>query len=490
MRLAPFAPLALAFAACGPTPHKPPVDPEPATTATTVAVSDPPARKAEEIVTLEAAPASRFVKADQRGDLVVRFELGANPAKDQKRPPINISLVVDTSGSMEGDAIKDARAASLALVDALAEGDRLSVVSFNSDTELLVPSTLLDKDSIATVKSRIEAMKARGTTDLAGGLRAGLTEVQKGFQQSGVNRVVLLGDGVPNDPGPIPALAQEAAQRRIPVTVMGLGLDYNETLMNTIAQTSGGHYHFIKESSKVASVFTDEVLRLKRVVARNTVFRVTPGPGVTIKEVIGLPTSASGTSQVVMLGDLGENEHRNVLVRLDVSGHRAGATVELLDAELSFEDATRGAARLSEKSFLGVRASADAAEITGGRNAEVEKAATRATLAARIVQAIALARSGQLPQAQSLLDQSEKEAKAAVKTLGITDLDEKLKGIPALRKSLASMAPPPMPPMPAGGPGGMPRPAAPPAPYAPADKASAAVVMDAQAAAVRAIEDR
>jgi Ca-activated chloride channel family protein len=489
MRKAVFlAALASTLIACAPPALRPPAE---HAVAVVAAEDHVPAVKAEEIVSVEAAPANRFLKADQRGEMVVRLRLGAKALREARRPPINLGLVIDTSGSMEGDAIRDARAASLALLDSLAEGDRLAVVSFNSDTEVLVPSTVLDKASMARIRTQLAGLTARGTTDLAGGLRAGLNEVTQGFQASGINRVVLLGDGVPNDERPIAALAQEAAQKTIPVTVMGLGLDYNETLMNTIAQSSGGHYHFIKESSKVASVFKDEVLRLKQVVARNAILRLVPGPGVTIKEVIGLPTSPNGSGVHATLGDLGEGEQRDVLVRLDVSGRRAGAVVELIDAELSFEDAARGPARLAEKSFLGVRASQDASEIASGRDLDVERSAARALVSARIVQAIALARAGQLAQAQSLLDLGEKEAKTAAKTLEDSELDEKARSIPPLRRSLPSMveiAPPaaalypggpvkPVPMVQQGYPM-MPKPAA------------AAIVMDTQAAAVRALEGR
>ncbi len=492
MRKAVFlAALASVLVACAPPALRPPVE-----HAAVVAAEETVAPvKAEEIVSVEAAPANRFLKADQRGEIVVRLRLGAKALREARRPPINVGLVIDTSGSMEGDAIRDTRAASLALVDSLSEGDRLAVVSFGSDTEVLVPSTVLDKASIARIKKQLASLAARGTTDLAGGLRAGLNEVTQGFQASGINRVVLLGDGVPNDERPIAALALEAAHKTIPVTVMGLGLDYNETLMNTIAQSSGGHYHFIKDSSKVASVFKDEVLRLKQVVARNAVLRLVPGPGVTIKDVIGLPSGASGNSHHVTLGDLSEGEQRDVLVRLDVSGRRAGALVELIDAELSFEDAASGPARLAEKSFLGVRASSDANEIASGRDLEVERSAARALVSARIVQAIALARSGQLAQAQSLLDLGEKEARTAAKTLEDGELDEKAKSIAPLRRSLPSMIEPPpqangaLPGLLQGGP-------ARPAPVARneypsmAKPAAAAIVMDAQAAAVRTLESR
>src|SRR6185503_2826785 len=104
-------------------------------------------------------------------------------------------------------------------------------IAFHSKAEVLLPSTELDSDNKADVKKRVSAMKAVGTTDMAGGLRAGLDEVNRSFDARGINRIVLVGDGVPNKDEAMHALAAEAASRGITITALGLGPDYNESLM-------------------------------------------------------------------------------------------------------------------------------------------------------------------------------------------------------------------------------------------------------------------
>lgn len=507
---------ATALAGCTPKVTKVEAPPARIVAETPPKVAAEPEIAAGDLVGMEALTSNRHVLSDKAGDIVVRLHLTARARKDARRPPINLALVVDTSGSMEGAAIEDARAASLALLDSLSEGDRLALVVFHSTTEVLVPATQLTKKSIAEIRQKIGAMKATGTTDLAGGLAAGLAEVRKVYQAGGINRVVLLGDGIPNDAGPIQQLSYSAQQQRISVTALGLGLDQDETLMSQIAQLSGGKYHFVKESSKVAKVFSDEVLRLKEVTGRATTVMLKPGPGVQVKEVIGLPIQRTGLGTQVVIGDMSEGDERDLLVRLSVPARHEGSVVELLDAEISVEHPQRPGTRLSERAFVSAKATADAADIQKGRERDVEHAVARLSVADAIVRAVAAARSGNVALAKSILDQAEKEATDAAKAFDDTELAEKAKSIVPLRKSLASLAPPPPAPgvVPAGGARGVaggvkpPQPTsgnvpamtlappprapepAPVAPQAPMPRRAAAVMMPAQADAMRTIQGR
>lgn len=450
-----------ALAACAPTTQitrvadttttaPAPTSTTPAVATTAAVVADkqvaPPEIKAEDLIDLQAVASNQFAIADKPSEVAVRVHLKAKLRKDGKRPPINLGLVVDTSGSMEGNAIDDARKASLALLDALSEGDRLALVVFHSATEVLVPSTVLTKENIADIRKKMSGMKASGTTDLAGGLAAGLSEVRKAFQAEGINRVVLLGDGVPNDPAMLPSLAQTAAAQQISITALGLGLDYDETLMSNLSLTSGGKYHYLKDSSQVAKVFSDEVLRLKRVVGRATSVTIAPGPGVAVKEIIGLPMQRIGNKSVVLLGDMSEGDERDVLVKLSVQGRHAGSLVELMDAEVGVDSPQKAGQRLAERSFVSLKSTADAGEIEKGGARDVQLSVARMSVANAIVRAVALARMGDLANAKKLLDAAEKEAKTAAKDLDDKELLEKAKSIPAVRKSLASLAPPPPPP--------------------------------------------
>ena len=356
-------------------------------------------------VAVEGMLSNRFVEAEQTGSLKARLLVRSRDLDTDRRPPINIALVIDTSGSMEGQPIEDARTASLALLDMLSPGDRLSVVTFGSRTDVLVPSEPLRRRSVARLREGISEMRAEGTTDLAGGLQAGLQQVMAHLDASGINRVVLLSDGVPNDATPIEGLAGAAGQRGVPIIALGLGLEYDEILLGRMAQLSGGRYHYIEESTRVAEVFQSEVLRLQRVVARNAVLTVTPGPGVSIEAVLGQETTRSGRGVQLSLGELADGDEREIVVQLVTPERRVGANVELFDAVVSYSDAIESSGTIESRLFLGARATNDEEELASGRNEEVERAAARLQAAMATVEAITLAREGQVDEAMRALEE-------------------------------------------------------------------------------------
>jgi Ca-activated chloride channel homolog len=342
-------------------------------------------------VSLEASLDNRFVKSGAPQAVVARVALAAQKRAESSRPPVNLALLVDTSGSMEGRAIADARAASLALLDSLTEDDRLAVVSFDSQARVLLPSTRLADADAKELRAQIGAMKAVGTTDMAAGLRLALGEVEKGLSPDGVNRVVLVGDGVPNDDRDILPLVAQAAAKGVSVTALGLGDDYDETLMGHVAQRSGGRFFYVEDSTKVASFFADEVTRLHGVVARGVGLELRPGPGVSVRGVVGRPFRQHDRGVMIDLGDLSFGEQQEIVVELTVSATKRGANVEVLDAVLHYADGVGGGAR-EERAFVGAKSTEDEASLTQGKDAAVGEALERAKDAAATLEMLQMQR--------------------------------------------------------------------------------------------------
>ena len=435
--------LASSLAACGGASTKEVVEP-PTDLVATPKAADPG------LVSLEITPAQQLVAAGAAGTLAARVRIRAGALPRSKAPPVNLALVIDTSGSMEGKAIEDARAAARAVVAGLNDGDRLAIVVFHSVAEVLAPSTVLDPERRAELDRHIDRMVARGTTDLQNGLALGLQQVQGALLADGINRIVLVSDGVPNEAGHVMSYAQSAAGQGIAITALGLGLQYDETLLAAVAQQTGGTFHFIESSEQVAGLLKDQVLALRQVVARNASLALSPGPGVTITGVLGHQAQPSGRAVYVPLGELVQGEERDLYLELAIAAHAEEATVELADVVLTFDDAVVSAGRLERRAFASVKASGDRQAIAASRDPEVVRGVERARASAATLQVISIARSGQLEQARTRLDQAEKATRKMARELDDPELRRAARSMAELREALPSLAPPAPPPGAAG----------------------------------------
>jgi Ca-activated chloride channel family protein len=394
---------------------------------------------APRLVELVAALDRRALLVDKPDQLVARVRVQAGALDRHSRPPIDVALVIDTSGSMEGQPIEDARKAAVALLEGMRKGDRLTVVTFDSKAEMLVPTVVLDDKSIASARASILGMQARGTTDLAAGLQLGLSQLAANMDAARARRIVLLSDGVPNDPSAIPNLADVARGSAISITALGFGLEYDETLLADVARRSGGRFHRISGEERIASAFTAELLRMDQAIAGNVLLTLRAGPGVLVKSVIGHPELPAGTAAALTLGDLSEGQAQELYVELETAGHREGAKVELLDVQLDYDDRTAAAGRLQTDAFLSLPTSTATAE-ADERDREVERGAARSRAAAATLDAVARSRAGDFVGAVAVLDDALAQAKRAAKDLDDGELAAHIEELGKLKKTLAAEA--------------------------------------------------
>ena len=187
-----------------------------------------------------------------------------------KRTPANIAIVIDRSGSMQGDKIKQARNAALAAVSRLNANDIVSIIAYDDTVSVLVPAT--KASDRATINAGIKKIKADGSTALFAGVSKGAEEVRKFLSRDRVNRVILLSDGLanvgPNTPGALGDLGASLAKDGISVTTLGLGTGYNEDLMTQLAQKSDGNHSFVECSSDLVKIFNCEFGDVLSVVAQ------------------------------------------------------------------------------------------------------------------------------------------------------------------------------------------------------------------------------
>lgn len=386
-------------------------------------------------LTLVSAQSSEYVAAERESELmaVLKVVVDEGPADD--RPPVHVGLVIDASASMGGAPIGAARAAAAELIEALHEGDRLTVVTFHSRADLVVENVEIDDDTREESLEKVAAIEARGTTDLAAGLSTALQDLSPHVSQGRVTRVVLLSDGVPNDASTIPYAVDQANGMGVTITALGFGLDYDETLLASIAQQTGGTFHFLAEPEDLVPVFRAENLRLSGIAAQNITLSLTTGPNVDLLEVVGQSFALPQPSLDLGLGDLSRGEERTVVVRLRVGAHRDGATVELLDGRLSYSDPKTGE-YVECDVFLSAHAEADEARLAVAMDPAVESEIKNAEVAAITLSAVSMARQGQGASAYRMLQSAAPVAAESAARLDDSRLQEQVEYMNELSSTL------------------------------------------------------
>lgn len=426
-----FLGAAVLLLAC--TPQKPP-SPVPNSAALSQA-SDP------KLVVMTVDPTTSLIASSTTTQLGVRIQVRALDLPGANRPRLNLALVLDTSGSMDGTTIDALRTSATNVVSAMRDGDRVSLIAFHSRVDLLAPNTVLDPASRPRVLAAIGKITARGTTDLAAGLAAGLQQVQAGRLPNGINRIVLLSDGVPNSSTNLPGLIASAHGAGIGITTLGLGNDYDSTLLAQMARDTGGGFHYIEEPGAVAAVFENELTRMSTVVGRNLSLSLSPGPGVAILPMPGLAIGGDGRAQAT-LGDLAAGETRDLMIPVTVVGRADGSIAELVDLELSFDDMIGHSGRRQREAFVSLKASSDKAAVAAAVKLDLEVQRIRTTAAGAILEAIAMARGNQVDAARSKLAAAASIVRAASTRLADPELAAIAVQIDEVAKQLAQLVVP------------------------------------------------
>jgi Ca-activated chloride channel family protein len=210
------------------------------------------------------------------------LEVLPSQAVAQVRMPINVSFVLDHSGSMKGEKIDRVRRATARAFDLLDEQDIASVVIFDHRTEVLLPAANVDNKRAA--QQKISQIRDAGGTKIAPAIEKGLREIDRGGR-NGIRRMVLLTDGQTENEKECLIQADDAAQRSVPITALGVGKDWNEDLLIDIANRSGGTADYIDQPDKIVEYFQHTVQRAQSTAIQNANLTMRLVQGVTPRAV-------------------------------------------------------------------------------------------------------------------------------------------------------------------------------------------------------------
>ena len=225
------------------------------------------------------------------GPIHVRLALRSSDVAPATRPHLSVHLVLDVSGSMAGDSIRNARSAAAALVDKLAPTDDFSLVTFSSDANVIVPDGAVGPRR-GWIKDTISGIKEDGGTNIGEGLRLGYEQAElKSIPGDAVRVVFLVSDGHANfgikGSDQLSRLALEAFQKGIQTSSFGLGSDYDGALMSSIADDGSGGYYYLRDPEQIAPALSTELDRRLDPVATAVEVRVRLKPDVGLLRVYG-----------------------------------------------------------------------------------------------------------------------------------------------------------------------------------------------------------
>lgn len=301
-------------------------------------------------------------------------ELKAGATSLSAGMPANFGLVLDRSGSMDGEKMDHLKEAVGYVVDRLGEQDRLSVTIFDDMVETLVPNQSVEDRG--RIKSAVGSVIARGGTQISDGLRAGLEQVRSAAAPGRVNRVLLLTDGQTwDDEDRCLGLADEAGRDGIAVTSIGIGNDWNEKLLLQIAERSRGNSHWIQNPIAILDAFRQEVEGMRSVALTNVQAAFQPEAGTrlvrahTTAPMISEVSSVAAHDSIVQLGSLDAGRGQTLLLELRVPARQAGA-LRLGRIEVTYDVPSSGRTGGRASADLQVTLAANAADAMGV-NAEV-----------------------------------------------------------------------------------------------------------------------
>lgn len=293
------------------------------------------------------------------------------------RPPVALSLIVDTSGSMAGPKMVNAKLAAKQLVERLSSGDIVSVGSFDDTATELVPPTLLSNPwARSQVSTVLDRLSPNGSTALFDGLRLGERQVSQSPATHAVRRVVVLSDGQanigPTDARTLASLAEQGADRfDTQVSAIGIGLDYDEQTLNALAVGSSGRMYHLSEPAQLASILEQEIGLLQSTRAAAAFIDIVPAPGVQLIGVQGSRGTWQGTALRIPIGSMFAGQRRELLVKVRVNSHEAGRR-PLASVRLHFRDAAEGNLERVQEAVAHFELTRDASAVVAASNARAQ----------------------------------------------------------------------------------------------------------------------
>jgi len=259
--------------------------------------------------------------------------------------PLNFSLVLDKSGSMEGDKMRCLKDAVKHVVEMLGPDDFISVVSFDSSPKVLIKSQQArSAGDKANLRQQIDRLAAGGGTQISSALEAGYDELRKAYAPNRINRIVLLTDGQTSNEDSCRKKAKKIGEAGIQLTALGIGSDWNEKLLIELAASTSGQADYIQGPQDIVPYFQGAIQSMQAAVVQNAELVLRLVAGINPRKVWRVVPTISDlgyrpiSDRVIAapLGELEKGQGQAILVELMLPARQAG-TYRIAQAEIGYD---------------------------------------------------------------------------------------------------------------------------------------------------------
>lgn len=353
------------------------------------------------------------VLAGQPTSVFAEVRVGADRGRGEarERAPIAMAVVIDTSGSMSGEKIADAKKSVLRLLEDMRDSDRIAVVTYSDSAEVIQGLASVGEVR-SQLKERIQSLRVGGGTNIPSGLERGL-EVLRASGHDRVERLVLVSDGLDGTRVQAESLARQAFSSGVTVSSLGVGVDFDEAYMGAIATNGHGNFAFVNDGSSIATFLRRELEETASTTVRDAKVRLRLPDGVRFVGATGADASFDGEDVVLSLGSLFSGDERRVVVELQTSSVRAGSSFGPLATSASWRLVDGSGLSEAKAPGLSLLATTDGAAVESGKDGAVFASAMSVLASRRQIEAAEAYSKGDLKKADALAAENVRTLRAA-----------------------------------------------------------------------------
>jgi len=321
-----------------------------------------------------------------------------------ERSPINVSFVLDRSGSMAGEKLAYTKKAVAFALEHLDSRDDVSIVTFDDQVDVLIPAQkAVHKDQLIQV---LHSIRSGGCTNLSGGLFKGVSLVKEKFEKENINRVLLLTDGLANagitDPAKLLEKVKEIYSRNISISTFGVGDHFQEDLLVDMAEAGGGNFYYISSPDTLPEIFNEELQGLLNVTGQNLELAILPSEQVKVTGILGYEPKW-GPETKINLPDIYSGDTKTILIELTVSPQLIGKC-SLGMVKFKYDDVLESLSTVNFNIDVSVEATNDPDMLNTGVDLKVVKEVEIFETARIKEEAMKQADAGNFPMASTLLN--------------------------------------------------------------------------------------